>query len=537
MTNTTTVLSHVLLYDGQSAIQTANGSFLPITTIGDASFTFTNVFLAPKLSSNLISVGQFVDDNYNVHFSSAGCVVQDQVTRKPIARGPKMGCLFPLFLLVPTTSSIKSFASNKILALSMVWHCRLSHPNTQILSHVLHFDFIGNKAYPSLSLECDSCKIGKSKILPFSLYANRASHCFDLIHSNVWGPSPGESYEKFKYYVTFIHDYSRFTWVYCLHSKSEVSRIFTKFLAYVATQFSITIKTLHTDFGDEYLSIKFQAFLASNDIIHQRSYPATPQQNGVAEQKNHHLLDVVRTLLLESSVPSMFWVEALKTATYLINRLPSQALQMESPFFHLFSKQPNYDNLCIFSYVCFVHLPFHERYKLSAQSVRCAFLGYNLCQKGFVCYDPTLRPTCIYRNVILFRINNSFWCPLCPLLQMCSSLHLSHKYMIFIQSALVLNQVLCIQDAPAHSLLQRLTRYLILPHSKFRKMMHHQNLWYITHLECLYPRIGMVFPFLSLVTLFQLLLLHYLLLIYLHVTHTLPSIIVDDRLCRKKYML
>ena len=250
---------------------------------------------------------------------------------EPISKGPKVGRLFPLFLPVPDfspLSSIKSFACNNVSDLSMVWHRRLGHPNTQILSHVLNSDLPGNKDRYSLSLECDSCKLGKSKTLPFPLHASRASHCFDLIHSDVWGPSPISSYEKFKYYVTFIDDHSRFTWVYFLRSKSEVFRTFTEFLAYVDNQFSTSIKTLRTDSDGEYLSTEFQAFLASKGIIHQRSCPSTPQQNGVAERKNRHLLDVVHTLLLESPVSSMFWVEALKTATHLINHLPSQVLHM-----------------------------------------------------------------------------------------------------------------------------------------------------------------------------------------------------------------
>ena len=360
---------------------------------------------------NPISVGQLVDNNCVINFSGNGCVVQDQVMGELIAKGPKVGRLFPLFLPIPDfspLSSIKSFACNNVSDLSMVWHRRLGHPNTQILSHVLNSDLPGNKDRYSLSLECDSCKLGKSKTLPFPLHASRASRCFDLIHSNVWGPSPVSSHEKFKYYVTFIDDHSRFTWVYFLRSKSEVFRTFTEFLAYVDNQFSTSIKTLHTDSDGEYLSTEFQAFLASKGIIHQRSCPSTPQQNGVAERKNRHLLDVVRTLLLESSVPSMFWVEALKTATHLINRLPSQVLHMESPYFRLFAKQPSYDHLRIFGCVCFVHLPPHERHKLSAQSVRCAFLGYNMCQKGFVCYDPTLHRTRISRNVIFFENQHFF---------------------------------------------------------------------------------------------------------------------------------
>ena len=96
---------------------------------------------------------------------------------------------------------------------------------------------------------------------------------FDLIHSDVWGPSPVSSHEKFKYYVTFIDDHSRFTWVYFLCSKFEVYHTFTEFLVYVDNQFSTSIKTLCTDSGGEYLSTEFQAFLASKGIIHQRSCP------------------------------------------------------------------------------------------------------------------------------------------------------------------------------------------------------------------------------------------------------------------------
>ena len=163
-------------------------------------------------------------------------------------KGPKVGRLFPLFLPVlalSPISSIKYIACNNVHDLSMVWHRRLGHPNTHILSHVLNSGFLGHRE-SSLSLECDSSKLGKSKTLMCHLHASRASHCFDLIHSDVWGPSPISSHEKFKYYVTFIDDHSRFTWVYFLCSKYEVFHTFTKFLVYVENQFSMNIKTLCT---------------------------------------------------------------------------------------------------------------------------------------------------------------------------------------------------------------------------------------------------------------------------------------------------
>jgi transposase InsO family protein len=150
--------------------------------------------------------------------------------------------------------------------------------------------------------------------------------------------------------------------------------MFFRTLSHIENQFSTCIKMLRSDSGEEYMSHKFHDFLHHKGIVSHRSCPYTPQQNGVAELKNRHLLDVVRTLLLESSVPSKFWVEALSIAVYLINRLPSQVLNFDSPYYRLYHQHPRYLNLYTFGCVCFVHLPPHEGNKLSAQSVKCTFM-------------------------------------------------------------------------------------------------------------------------------------------------------------------
>ena len=157
------------------------------------------------------------------------------------------------------------------------------------------------------------------------------------------------------------------------------------------------------------MSNEFQVFLQSKGIISQRSCPSTPQQNGVAERKNHHLLDVVRTLLLESSVPPRFWCESLSTAVHLINRLPSPTKNHVSPFSKLLGHSPLYSDLRTFGCVCFVHLPPHERQKLTAQSVKCVFLGYAIPHKGYVCYDPHASRIRVSRNVIFFE--NQYFFP------------------------------------------------------------------------------------------------------------------------------
>ena len=74
MTNTIVPLSNIRNYDENLKINTINGSSLPISVVGNLSSSLTDVFVSPDLSINLISVGQLVDNNCNVHFYRSGCV-------------------------------------------------------------------------------------------------------------------------------------------------------------------------------------------------------------------------------------------------------------------------------------------------------------------------------------------------------------------------------------------------------------------------------------------------------------------------------
>ena len=85
-----TTHSNVRTYTGSGHIQIANDSQLPIHVIGDVNSTVRDVFVSPQLSTSLISVKQLVDNNCDVHFSRDGCLVQDQVSGKRLAKRPKV---------------------------------------------------------------------------------------------------------------------------------------------------------------------------------------------------------------------------------------------------------------------------------------------------------------------------------------------------------------------------------------------------------------------------------------------------------------
>ena len=94
----------------------------------------------------------------------------------------------------------------------------------------------------------------------------------ELIHSDVWGPAPLISNNGFRYYVLFVDDYSRFTWVYFLHSKDELVRVFTLFKSQVENLLKSSIKILRTNGGTEYKPL---ARLFPS-LVHQTTCPHTP---------------------------------------------------------------------------------------------------------------------------------------------------------------------------------------------------------------------------------------------------------------------
>ena len=98
----------------------------------------------------------------------------------------------------------------------------------------------------------------------------------------------------------------------------------------IKNQFQTAIKVLRTDNGIEYFKSILGEYLATIGIIHQSSCTNTPQQNGVAERKNRHLLEVARALMFTMHVPKYLWGEAILTASHLINRMPSKILQFKT---------------------------------------------------------------------------------------------------------------------------------------------------------------------------------------------------------------
>ncbi|KAJ9568575.1 LOW QUALITY PROTEIN: hypothetical protein OSB04_004541 [Centaurea solstitialis] len=184
-----------------------------------------------------------------------------------------------------------------------------------------------------------------------------------------------------------------------MKNRSEVFTHFCTFVAEAKTQFGVSVKTLPT-MQRNILQKPFGPFMLQQGIRHESSCVDTPAQNGVDERKNRHLLEVARALLFQMTVPKPFWADAIATACFLINRMPSSVLHGEIPMSvlvpgqRLFPIEPK-----IFGCSCFVRDTRPHLSKLDPKSLKCVFLGYSRLQKGYRCFSPVLNRYIVSRDV------------------------------------------------------------------------------------------------------------------------------------------
>ena len=135
------------------------------------------------------------------------------------------------------------------------------------------------------SLSCAICTRAKQHRVSFSSQPCKPTHSFTLVHSDVWGPSKITTSSRKRWFVTFIDVRTRLTWVFLVSKKSEVTSAFRDFYHTVETQLKVKIAILQSD--KTHCPPRFLCL----------------QQNGAAERKSCHLLEVARSLMLSTSLP------------------------------------------------------------------------------------------------------------------------------------------------------------------------------------------------------------------------------------------
>ena len=119
-----------------------------------------------------------------------------------------------------------------------------------------------------------------------------------------------------KYFLTFIDDFSKYCYVYLLHSKDQVLDKFKIYKNKVENFCDIKIKSFKYDKGGEYAFLELCESIA---IVHETSTAYTPQHNGIAERKHKTLKEMINAILFNDGLGKGFLGEVLLTACHVLN--------------------------------------------------------------------------------------------------------------------------------------------------------------------------------------------------------------------------
>ncbi|CAI7752881.1 unnamed protein product [Closterium sp. NIES-53] len=252
------------------------------------------VLHVPGLAANLLSCSQLARQEYICTFTMGGCTVRKRGAVVMEAKLEKGLYLVPV--CVPHGVEIKEGGGQ-----------------------------------PS---KCPDCTTGKLPRTSFPTSTTRASAPLELVHTDVCGPMQTPEREKgSKYFITFLDDFSRLSWVTLVKTKDEVAKVFKRWIRYAEREAGAKVKILRSDQGGEYMGKDLESFLEDKGITHQLSVAYTPQQNGAAERLNQTLIDLARVMLAHAQLDHTWWGAAVQYANWVKNRMGSKGLEGKSPYF------------------------------------------------------------------------------------------------------------------------------------------------------------------------------------------------------------
>ena len=340
--------------------------------VSSLNLTLRNVLHVPRIAKNLISVSALTSMGYQVFFEGRSCTISKDFS----------------------STNLKSNnhlyeAHNASSDLDLI-HLRLGHLATDGVREILSSDFYKDSFAKISSPDCTTCATTNSKRKPFGCrnYVQSKS-VLETIHSDLWGPISTPSLSGSTYYVSFTDDHSRFSSVFFLSHKSQVSQAFLRFKNRCENLHGTKIKTLKCDNGGEFLSLSLKKICDEAGIRIDYSPPYTPQLNGVAESINRVLLTKTRALLGHANLDSKFWADAVNTANYLRNISPTRKLDKITPYERWYGSKPKVSHLRIWGCRAFVHNEGnHRKSKIQPRATPMIFVGYGDDHYGYRVFDP-----------------------------------------------------------------------------------------------------------------------------------------------------
>nr|KYP41061.1 Retrovirus-related Pol polyprotein from transposon TNT 1-94 [Cajanus cajan] len=264
---------------GNQKIKLADSSLATVASKGSVTFspslTLKNVLHVHNLSYNLVFASKLtLDHNCRINIWSSHCEFQDLSSGKIIRGARQVNGLYLLNNCLFSGRPEQQTCFNSITVFDkdiLLWHYRLGHPNVQYLRYLFPMLFMNKN---QLSFKCESCELAKHHRAIFPPQPYKTSEPFTMIHSDIWGPSRITTMSGKCWFITFIDDHTRVTWVFLLQEKSDVTLVFKKIYHMILTQFQ-TQKNFIVIMARNPIQLscdnKATINIAHNPVLHERT--------------------------------------------------------------------------------------------------------------------------------------------------------------------------------------------------------------------------------------------------------------------------
>ena len=253
------------------------------------------VYYIPRLTTNIISLGQMDETGFKVDIESGILRLFDpdrQLLAK-VHRSPSRLYFLDMKVTAPVCLTAR------VGDMAWRWHERYGHLNFKALRKLGRADMVrGLPTIDHVEQVCEDCVLAKQKRTPFPKAAKfRAQEELELVHGDLCGPITPATPAGNVYFLLLVDDMSRFMWLTLLRSKADAPAAIQAFQARVERETGKKLKVLRTDNGGEFTSVEFGEYCAGEGIQRHHSAPYTPQQNGVVEQRNQTVVAMARSIL------------------------------------------------------------------------------------------------------------------------------------------------------------------------------------------------------------------------------------------------
>lgn len=387
MINDTSMFTHSIKLDpplkisvaksGQYIYATRKGIIKCETNIGQ-QITLKDVLFCKDVPQNLLSVSRMQDAGLTIEFKAGGVTVK---------KGDALVFKGNFFKNLPIVDFKVCYNISTTLEMRnekyRLWHERLGHISkdkfNELKSKEMFFDVdLIKNVQPSDNI-CEACLNGKQARFSFKKTKNKDNVVRPLfmIHSDVCGPITPPTIDGKNYYVVFIDQFTHYLVTYLITYKSEVFKVFKDFVSKSEAHFNLKTVNLYIDNGREYLSGEMKGYCVEKGISYHLTVPYTPQQNGVAERMIRTITEKARSILNGAKLEKSFWGEAVLTASFIINRTPSNVLRAmnKTPYEMWHSKKPQLKYLKVFGSTAYVHEKVRKA-KFDAKSFKAILVGY-----------------------------------------------------------------------------------------------------------------------------------------------------------------